>query len=166
MLYLVQPDRQLKWTPHLGQDVLNLTDAEGKDLGLFDWWEPAELPADEDVVRVALRYGIPSSVGIVLDARHVMAVRRPNELRTTFREADQNKAKTASAIASVEKLIEDASPGWIAEGRRLDEQVQRSLDNALAEADAGAAEEIAGKTPRPELIAHWTSLSGRVPSPA
>lgn len=166
MLYLVMPSRHLKWTANIGQNVLDLAEVKGKDIGLLDWWAEADTAAEDAVVRVALRYGIASSLGIVVDAGHVALVRRPNQMRATFREADVTRAEVAPQIAPIDQFVEkNLAPGWIQAGVELDARVKESMDRSLAEADEAAEREFARQEPKTELMAHWTELGGSLPHP-
>ncbi|TFC92054.1 MULTISPECIES: hypothetical protein [Cryobacterium] len=166
MLYLVMPNRRMKWTANVGQNVLDLAGTNGKDLGLLDWWEDADSSADDKVVRVALRYGIASSVGVILDAGHVVQVRRPSEMRELFRESEAVRTKASPQMEAVDQFIEEnMSPGWIQAGVELNERVAESMKQSLAEAMADADAEISAREPIDALVAHWVSLGGAVPDP-
>lgn len=166
MLYLVQPDRRLQWTANVGQEVLDLAAQSGKDLAQLDWWEDASSRADDDVVRVALRYGQACSAGIIVDGRHVVVVRHPSELRRTFAEAAANRAEIAPAIEEADRFIETQIPGWVQSGRDLDDRVEESLSQSVREADRDAMEELSRQAPKEELVAHWARLGGAMPDPA
>ncbi|HEY4269065.1 MAG TPA: hypothetical protein VGM94_12825 [Galbitalea sp.] len=166
MLYLVMPTRQMYWTDLLGQDVLDYAALYGKDLGEVDWWKPAERSANDDDVRVALRYGIASTAGIVVDAGHMAVVHRPDSMRQTFRETAAIRAKAAPQTEAVERFIDDhISPGWYESARALDIRVEQSLTRSLAEAEKDAREEISGSAPVDALVDHWKALRGSIPEP-
>lgn len=166
MLYLVLPNRGLQWTDNIGQEVLDFADAEGKDLAAVDWWKDADHPAEEDVVRVALRYGITCSTGIVVDGGHVYLVRRPTELKALFLKGDSVRAKAAPQRDAVNDFIEkNWSPGWTQASRELDARVEASHARTVAEASEDAKAEVTARAPRDELIAHWTRLGGILPDP-
>lgn len=168
MLYFVKPFGQLSWTANVDQTVLDFARAHGKDLALLtDWWDPSDRPSTDDDVRVALRYGVKATGGIVVDAGHVVAVQRPNALRVL---TDENALRTAAYNASpqvktVDDYLEQMMPGWKEQGRRTDADVAESLKASLREAEAEAAKELASPV-KDALLEHWSSLGGRVPQPA
>src|SRR5690554_3271690 len=141
MLYWVFPDRTMKWIDLPGSIVLDLARQPGVDLGRLDWLD-ADRAAEDDVVRVALRYGIPSSRGIVVAARHVAPVRRPAEMRKLFRESAVTMAGTKDQLQANDELMEALMSGWKESGERLDREIEVSLAESLREADRDAAREI------------------------
>ena len=128
MLYLLAPTAPLKWTHLFGQSMIDTARSEGVDLGTIEWWKVAEQPATVDDVRVALRYGVASEAGIVLDAGNIALVHRPRELRATFAESAASRRSLDPLFAKVDR--------WIGEGaeesrRSTDKGVERALQNAL-----------------------------------
>ncbi|WP_127818245.1 hypothetical protein [Microbacterium sp. CPCC 204701] len=167
MLYFVKPFGQLSWTANVDQTVLDFARAHGKDLAqLTDWWEPSDRSANEDDVRVALRYGIAATGGIILDGIHVYTVQRPGTLRIL---ADENAVRTAAYNASpqvkmVDEYLEQMMPGWREQGRKTDAGVAESLKRSVQEAEADAAKELAAPV-QDELVSHWAKLGGALPDP-
>jgi len=162
MLYLLAPASHLKWTDVFGQSLIDSARSEGIDLGTVDWWKVAERPATVNDVRVALRYGVASEAGIVLDAGNVALVHRPGELRATFAEAAASRRSLEPLFAKVDK--------WAGEGaeesrRSTDDGVERALQNALIQADAEALEVFTAVEPVPALVEHWARLGGITPNP-
>ena len=163
MLYLVMPDGGLKWTSNIGQSVVDFADENGRDLGLFDWWTDADERSDVDTVRVALRYGIASSVGIVVDAGPVVTVRRPRDMRKTFRESEAVFAASAPQMKAIDQFIEDnLAEGWIKNSEDIDRRVKDSLTRSLDEADRDAFEVLLIES-KPVLESHWVALGGVMP---
>ncbi|GAB2519555.1 hypothetical protein [Paramicrobacterium agarici] len=165
MLYLVGPDRRLRWVSNIDLQVLDDLNAPKKDLGEIDWWEEAEGIATDDAVRVALRFGEASSQGIVVDAIHVVQVRRPAEVRALIAESSDVRARYKNATAEVDAIIDaHLAPGWIESGEDLDARIDEDMRDLLAEAEREAAEELSVE-PKGELIVHWASIGGSLPSP-
>lgn len=162
MLYIVKPFGELTWTANVDQTLLDLARAHGKDPGtIAEWWQTASRSATDDDVRVALRYGFPTTDGIIVDARHVVPMHRPAGLRAL---AAENAVRTAKynelpQVKMVEDYLETMSPGWREGSRKTDAGVAESLRNSIAEAVEEAAEELAQPV-KPELVAHWQTLPG------
>ncbi|NLP82626.1 hypothetical protein HF576_02070 [Microbacterium sp. CFH 90308] len=167
MLYFVKPFGQLSWTENVDQTLIDLARAHNKDLAqVSEWWKPSERAANDDDVRVALRYGIAATGGIVVDAGHVVTVQRPGSLRVL---AAENSVRTAAYNASpqvkmVDEYLEQMMPGWKAQGRTTDAGVEASLRDSIREAERDAAQELAGEV-KPELTSHWQLLGGSLPVP-
>ena len=161
MLYLVLPNGTLQWTDLLGQSLIDSARAEGTDLGDIDWWKDADRIATADDLRVALRYGLASRVGIVVDAGNVVQVRRPVEMRTQFAQTAQNRVELEPQLAQLDRVF---GAGAAEHRKELDERVNESLANAVREAEEDAAATLAVSVDE-SLVAHWVSLRGLVPDP-
>lgn len=162
----MKPSGQLSWTGDVNQTLLDLARAHGKDLGPADWWEAASRPANADDVRVALRYGLAATGGIVVDARHVVPMQRPAELRAL---AADNAIRTAKyrelpQVKMVEEYLEHLGPGHNERSREIDRGVAESLEASIEEADEEAADELAAPV-SDDLVQHWQLVGGIVPDP-
>ena len=167
MLYLVKPAGQSLCTHNVGEELLDIARAANKDLGaMTEWWEPSERANNDDDVRVALRYGLAATGGIVVAAIHVERVGRPNMLRTL---AAESSVRTAAyndlpQVKVVDDYLESMMPGWKAAGVKTDAGVANSLRRSLREAEKKAAGELARPVDR-DLVLHWQILGGAVPHP-
>lgn len=165
MLYLVSPHRAMKWIDFPGSIVLDLAKQLGVDLGSLEWRDDVDWVADDDVVRVALRYGVPTGQGVVVNAGHVVQVRRPGELRDLFAGSIGVMAGLKKQLRGSDTLMEAMIPGWKESSERLDREVEASLVESLREADVDAANEISKREPNESVVAHWRSLGGVLPDP-
>ncbi|MCR2816873.1 hypothetical protein [Microbacterium jiangjiandongii] len=166
MLYFVKPFGQLTWTANADQTVLDLARTQGEDLGLMtDWWENAERPSNDDDVRVALRYGLAATGGIVVDDRHVVTAQLRSTLRALAAEDGVRTAEfdTTPQVMRVNYYLEQMIPGWKERGL-TDDGVAESLKHALRESEEEAAEQLAVPV-QPELLRHWERAGGVIPQP-
>lgn len=154
------------WTGSVGQDVLDAAREHSVDVGLLEWWEPADGPATDDDVRVALRYGQSSAVGLVVDAGNVVQVRRPGDLRKVYAESEKVFAAARPAIAAVDRVIEERAPGWIARRIELDASIKAGQTTSVAEAELTAALIMEEREVDQELLSHWVRLGGYNPDAA
>lgn len=168
MLYLVSPLGGLQWTGDVGQVVVAQARSERIDLGLRnEWWATAERASDDDDVRVALRYGVAATGGIVVAGEHIAAVRRPRELRELIARSAARIAvlRESPEMRGVDAWKERMAPGSRESSRRLDEDVAAAHAESIDEAQADADRALT-LAPDPELLSHWRGLPGAYdPSP-
>lgn len=158
MMYLVTPT-QLLWTS-LSHIKLEELVEMGANLEAIQDWTPAERPLTHTDVRVALRYGIPVQRGIVVDAIWIIDQQRAKELREA--NARAKKARQHPTIRKADKMMEEGSPGWIAQGEELDRRIDEQSERSAREAEEKARRQL--EVPlKPELVDHWESLGGAVP---
>jgi hypothetical protein len=162
VLYLVQPHDGVKWddTPGARATIEEARQRSEVDLLRLDWKESERL-LTEDGIRVAIRHGVACRTGIVVEGEHLVRLWHPQEIRKTARDAQLAR----HALAPQEALIESVLPGSTEYSRQLDAAVAKSTGQAIREAEADAAALLAAPV-KPELVAHWESLGGRVPEPA
>ena len=162
MLYLVQPDRRMKWTDMLPDSMIfKAVEERGLDLTQLEWKE-AERQADDTTVRLALRHGRETSVGLVLEAWIVGLQDRPRDIRETHRAASVARAKLEPQNKMVDAIL---GPGSTEYRTELDARVDESVKQSAAEADEELEEKLAGEA-KPSLVECWASLGGRLPRPA
>lgn len=159
MLYVIEPGGGTRWIDLPARTILEALREHNADLSRLDWQE-SERRADEDAIRLALRHGARSSRGLVIDGRLITEQGRAAEIRQAHRNAQRARA----ALEPHDRVMERLFPGWIAHGQELDARVAESSEQAAREAEEDAASELASP-PDPELIEHWESLGGRLPSP-
>lgn len=160
MLYLLEPPATLKWInfpPSLAREAVQKYDA---DLGDLEWRSDTERQTTHDSIRVALRYGIKCSRGLVVDAIHLIDLDRPQELRRLMQEAENARA----GLTSHDELMEQLMPGWKEAGRRLEAGVDEAHAESVEEAEAEAASLLAAPAD-PDLVDFWRSMGGIVPNP-
>jgi hypothetical protein len=124
-------------------------------------WAPAEQRAfGDDLVRIAVRHGVPSHAGIVLDVRHTLDLGRADDLRRNRLVLDEAREELRDSASM--RLIEQLYPGSFEWGAHLDEQARKTIERVARKAEADLAEVLAAPA-RPELIEHWRRLGGRYP---
>jgi hypothetical protein len=159
MLYLIQPDRTMKWT-NLPRATLALAKGNGADLGELAWVDVEEEHPIDDVVRVALRHGHACSRGLVLDAGYVLDLKRPNDLRIALAESKRARG----VIAESDRLMESMAPGWTEHGQLLDEQMEAVMKQHIERADAERARLLVNPVVD-HLLAHWERGTDFLPEP-
>lgn len=150
MLYRLRPPARLTWCDVPGYAVCRVDDQPAPDWERLSWL-PAETRAfSNDLLRIAVRYGVRSGGGIVVDARHAEDLGRADELRCE---------RIAAALARAEPH-RGASVGVL--DARLEEQEWDRTEEAARKAEADLAEILAVPA-QIDLVAHWLRLGGRYP---
>ncbi|WP_236789648.1 hypothetical protein [Amycolatopsis sp. GM8] len=123
-------------------------------------WQPTESRQfSNDLLQIALRYGVAASTSIVLDAVRAADLGRADEIRLAHQASNDAHAKLR---ASQGDLMEHLLPGSTAAGEEIDRRVRESTDRAIEEALQDHAEDL--KAPvLPELAELWTRLGGVLP---
>lgn len=156
MLYRLCPPGVLTWCAAPG-DAVSLAPAALDGLP----WAPAEERTfGADLLRIAVRHGVPSPTGLVLDARHTVDLGRADGLRRDQVAVDDAQEKLRDTTAM--RLIEQAYPGSGDLAARLDEKLRTAAENTARQAEEDLAEVLAAPV-RPELAEHWRRLGGRCP---
>jgi hypothetical protein len=140
MFYRLRPPSDVTWC-----DAVSL-DRAGLD-GLP--WAPAERVFTGDLLRIALRHGVPSPAGLVVEARHTVAPGRADDQLVI------DEAQAALRETEALRVIEQAYPGTSELAGRLDEKLRQRAEAHLAELLAAPV--------RPELAEHWRRLGGHYP---
>lgn len=159
MLYLVSPNRDLRWIDLPPQLTLAAAREHGVDLGGLDWLA-AERKMERDIVRLALRFGHECSAGIVISAVDLSEVGRAEELERLQRES----VSARSALANSEQLMEALAPGWIADSERLNAEVDASIASTIDESRTDL-QSMLDRSPDDGLMLHWVALGGALPDP-
>lgn len=162
MLYRLHPPTNVTWCAVPARTTLDLVALHpGSDLDRLHW-ELAESRAfSADLLRIALRHGVATATGIVLDAGYTVDLGRADELRVGQQAIDE--AQSAVRDGSADALMEQLLPGWSASGQELDGRVRESTENAIREAQDDLAK-VLGAPERPGLVKHWTTPGGQLPS--
>ena len=108
MLYLITPDLEMFWDGRPAEFGSGVVPEPGRDLARFDW-QPSGTAADETIVRLALRYGIRCSSGIVVGAREVHIRMYAADIRPVHPAASSEKA-AVSAEDCLAGMLADAEP--------------------------------------------------------
>jgi len=160
MLYRLRPLADVTWCDVPGSTIKLPERYPGAELDRLPWLVAEAQPFTNDLLKIALRHGAVTASGIALDVVHTADLRRAAELRRTQQDVDDVQAKLRAS--SVSQLMERLMPGWTASGEELDARVQVGTDNAIREAEEDLSE-VLNAPERPELVEHWTRLSGRLP---
>ncbi|UOZ05100.1 MULTISPECIES: hypothetical protein [unclassified Amycolatopsis] len=155
MLYRLSPPGTVSWCAAPG-DAVSRAPAELDALP----WAPAERAFGADLLRIAVRHGVASPAGLVLDARHTVDLGRADGLRSDQLAIDDAQAGLRESVAM--RLIEQAYPGSGELAAQLDEKLRKAAENTAREAEAQLAEVLAAPV-RPALAEHWRRLGGRYP---
>jgi hypothetical protein len=159
MLYRLRPMTTLEWSDISGRDAMKASVEHDADLDRIDW-QPTESRAfSNDLLRIALRHGIATSSGIVLDALHTVDLGRADEIRLGQQAVDEHWGRLQ---ASQGELMERLMPGSSAIDEELSERVRGTSDQAAREANEDLAEVLAAPV-KAELMQHWSSLGGSLP---
>lgn len=141
MLYRLAPPTQVTWCSLPGRTTIEAAAEHGVDLARLPW-EPTEARVfSSDLLRVALRHGVGSSTGIVLDAMHTVDLGRSDELHLGQVQIDEAQARLREVNGA---LMEHLMPGWAAHGEELDSRVREGTEDEAREADEDLAEVPAG----------------------
>jgi len=141
MLYRLRPPANVTWC-----DAVSLTQA---DLDELPWAPATERLFGADLLRIALRHGVASPAGLVLDARHTVALGRADD------QVAIDEAQAALRESDALRVIEQTYPGTSELADRLDEKLRERVAAHLGDVLAAPV--------RPELAEHWRRLGGRCP---
>jgi hypothetical protein len=155
MLYRLRPPDTVSWCAVPG-DTVSLAPADLDGLP----WAPAERAFGDDLLRIAVRHGVVSPSGLVLDARHTVDLGRADGLRGDQLAIDDAQASLRESVAM--RLIEQAYPGSGELAAQLDAKMRNATENTAREAEERFARLLAAPA-RPALAEHWRRLGGRYP---
>lgn len=156
MLYRLRPPMVLEWSGFPGFDTFETAREHQLDFDRLDWKPTESLVFSQDVLRIAVRHGVTSSTGLILDAQHTIDLARADELRVLNMQMDTVQAdQRAQAGSRMERVL----PGWATAGEQLDADVRKGTEREARKATADLKATLA--TPaREDLTQHWTRLGG------
>jgi hypothetical protein len=158
MVYLVCPEMVLLWID-LAASVCFQAAEIGVDLAGLSWL-PSRRHWDEETLSLALAHGAACSAGIIVGGEVFHTVDRARKLQGFYLQLRRILAGPEAGKVSVDP----GSRQWTAVEESLDKKSLHEWAEVLAEARTEAAMLLA-QEPRPELLEHWSSLSGsRQPS--
>lgn len=156
MLYRLRPPHLLTWCDVPGYAVCRADDQPPPDWERLSW-VPAETRAfSSDLLRIAVRYGVRSGGGIVLDARHTEDLGRADELRC-------DRIAAAHARAELRTGAGGQPAGVLGSRAHPEEREWERTEEAARKAEADLAELLAVPA-QPHLVAHWCRLGGHYPA--
>ncbi|WP_328613643.1 hypothetical protein OHS18_34800 [Amycolatopsis sp. NBC_00355] len=145
MLYRLRPPGRLTWCDVPGYAICRADDQPPPDWERLSW-VPAETRAfSNDLLRIAVRYGVRSGLGIVVDARHTVDLGRADELRCDLIAAAH--ARTGARVA-----VEGDVRAW-----ERTEAAARVAEQDLAE--------LLAVPVQAHLVEHWHRLGGHLTRP-
>jgi hypothetical protein len=156
MLYRLHPPAAVTRCAAPG-DTIRLGPA---DLDGLPWAPAEEHGFTDDLLRIAVRRGVPSGTGIVLDVRHTLDLGRAGELRRNLAALDRARAELGESASM--QVVEQLYPGSFAWGAQLDDQARQTIEQVARKAEADLAGVLAAPV-RPELVEHWRRLGGHYP---
>lgn len=156
MLYLIAPDAPLRWSDLPASVAFGTAAQPGADLAQLDW-QVSERPVDDAAVRLAIRYGVPCSEGLVVDANLIAAQDQAALVRHARAAADGESTPKSG-------WIEGRFLRWTAGDHETASTVARSSERVASAVTSRAAEAV-GAEPDAALMDHWTALLGRLPVP-
>lgn len=160
MLYRLTPPAGLEWTDFpAGTKAFETAVEHGADFDRLEWQRTEQRVFSMDMLRIALRLGVPSGAGIVLSAMHTVVLGRADQLRLGQQQMDELQAQTRQQSGA---LMESLIPGWAASGEEVDARVRASTENVAREAEADLAQVLAAPVNR-TLADHWMRLGGQLP---
>jgi hypothetical protein len=157
MLYRLRPPGRLTWCDVPGYAVCRADDQPQPDWERLSW-VPAETRAfSTDLLRIAVRYGVRSGSGIVLDARHAEDLGRADELRCDLIAAAQARVELRSGAGGPVVGVRGPDTRW------EDLEWERT-EEAARKAEADLAEILAVPV-QAHLVDHWHRLGGDLTRP-
>lgn len=160
MLLRLRPPNGLDWCNVPGRLTLEYAAQSEADLDKLDWQRPESLVFSHDLLRIALRYGVVSSKGIVFDAVDAADLGRADEIRDASRASDEGLERLQRSQG--ELFMERIIPGWMAASEEVRDRVRESTEDGIRRAEEDLAEVLAVPV-KVELADHWTRLGGTLP---
>jgi hypothetical protein len=159
MLYRLRPPADVTWCDYPVRDILDLAAQSGADLDRLDWRLATDTTLSSDLLGLALKHGVATGSGIVLDGQYVYVLGRPDQLRTTLFASDQahHELRESNGV-----FMEQVLPGSRKHGEELDRKVRESTAPVVQEAVDNLTRALAAPTKR-ELEQHWEQLGGQLP---
>ena len=160
MLYRLIPPTTLQWSDFpAGTQMFNTAVEHGADFDRLEWQPTEARVFSADMLRVALRHGVVSNIGIILSAMHTVALGRADELRLGQQQIDELGTQIRQQNGP---LMEALIPGWTESGEELDERVRQSTERSARVAEGDLAKVLAAPVD-PALADHWQRLGGVLP---
>jgi hypothetical protein len=158
VLYRLRPPAALEWDDLPGSFLEDA--AKYGDLDRLPW-EPTESRVfSMGLLRVALRHGVATTEGIVLNAIYASDLGHSDLIKTTQLATDEAHADLRAVHGD---LLEKANPGWEEARKELDSDIRSAADHAAKEADQRFASILAVPV-KSDLAEHWMKLGGVLPA--
>jgi hypothetical protein len=109
VLYRLTPPAQLEWTDFpAGIKTFETAVEHGADFDGLEWQRTEQRVFSSDMLRIALRHGVTSSVGIVVSAMKTVDLGRVDELRLGQQRLDELQVRLRQQNGA---LMESLMPG-------------------------------------------------------
>jgi hypothetical protein len=131
----------------------------GVEFDTFEWKPTEGCVFSLDFLRLALRHGVATNAGIVVNGMHMVDLGHADRLRVGQDQIDETQAKLRQQN---DPLMEKLMPGWTTSGVELDARVRESTESAARQSEADLAKVLAAPVV-PELAEHWVRLGGELP---
>lgn len=167
MYYLIRPDLTALWTaddrlyqPRSGT-IQEFEEARTRALELPLEWKPTEKPLTQEHAAIALRHGIPSPSGIIIDAGHFASIRSRDDIVSAH--VDLQRSRQSPEMAANEAFMDHVLPGWREDSARLDAEIDEGTRSTVAKHQA-RIDELLSAPLREDLVKHWRGMGGVVPA--
>ncbi|WP_372659864.1 hypothetical protein [Amycolatopsis kentuckyensis] len=160
MLYRLRPPSNLTWCNLPGNTIELSRRHPEADFDRLPWAPTEARVFSEDLLRIAVRHGVSSNSGLVVDVRYTLDLGRADELRSGQLALDEAQANLRTSASM--QMIEQMFPGHIESGVQLDEEVRASTEKIAREAEEDLADVLAAPV-RQQLVEHWQRLGGHYP---
>jgi hypothetical protein len=159
MLYRLTPPASVEWFALDGLRADELTKYD-VDLDGLEWQVTTDRQFSQDLLRIALRHGMQSRRGLVVNAKHTVDLGRADQVRVNQQAIDELQAQIRTSRSG--EFLERRNPGWAKHGQELGDRVRESSEWVAREANADLAEVLSAPVD-PALAAHWERLGGALP---
>lgn len=123
MLYRLRPPAELTWCDIPARAGLDLATNRNADLDRLTWLPTESRVFSSDLLRIALRHGVATNAGTVLDAEHTLDLGRSDELYLAQQAVDEAQVRLR---ASNGHLMERLLPGGRLPARNLTAEFVRA----------------------------------------
>lgn len=159
MLYRFTPNGRAEWNDLPGSHASEVVE-HGKSLDDIPGWVDADRVLDGETLRIALRSGYRSQVGIIVDVSDLVDL---DWLRRNLESHRQLLAARPAARKQLE-MFERIMPGTLAAEERSIREIDESTVESVRERLQDLGQALA-KDPQEDLVSHWRRLGGWLPNP-
>jgi hypothetical protein len=159
MLYRIRANQTTEWVSHFDKKIFGLFAEHGGTVDDLEW-KPSERIVDGDTIRLALRYGVRSQIGLVVDSGDLEPLDHRDQMMKSHAEGLARRPEHRKLAENIEPIM----PGRLVHQDHLDSEVDASVRETIGRAQAKFLRAV--ETPvDATLVQHWQSLGGRIPEP-
>lgn len=162
LIYRLSPHSPLEWSDFPVGDLKPFLAEHDVDLDRWEWKPTDARVFSTDMLRIALRHGVPTTRALVVEGIHTVDLGRGDEIRAGQQEIDELQANIRTTHG---QFFESVMPGWTEDREQTNARARESTENNAREADDDLAEVLAAPID-PALTEHWTRIGGTLPDPA